>query len=215
MDLVEKIQSLCEQNNTTIAQLERDLDFSKGSIRKWDTSSPSSDKLLKVARHFDISMEALLSKENIEASIPYRLINKICFATTHNILKWIRFSDLDSEDYNDHPNVFDYFNLRKYKEFQDENYNFTHDDAFYATYDNGAYLIIKIINKQNSEYKYALFIMCNNNYFLYATDKNLPPLEDLFEMVKTKVLGVDDFINNFLNDDFNKNKDEDASDLPF
>lgn len=35
MDLVDKIRDLCWQNKTTIAQLERELGFSNGSIRNW------------------------------------------------------------------------------------------------------------------------------------------------------------------------------------
>ena len=46
----------------TIAQLERILDFSGGSIARWDKSRPSVDKLQKVADYFEVSTDYLLGR---------------------------------------------------------------------------------------------------------------------------------------------------------
>lgn len=58
--MLENIQRLCNQRNVTIAQLERDLGFGRGSIYKWDKNSPSIDKVQKVAEYFEVSTDFLL-----------------------------------------------------------------------------------------------------------------------------------------------------------
>ncbi|MBC1474950.1 helix-turn-helix transcriptional regulator [Listeria grandensis] len=64
MGLYENIKSLAKQRGISIAQLERDLEFSNGSIAKWNDNSPSIDKIKKVAKKFDVSTDVLLGIEN-------------------------------------------------------------------------------------------------------------------------------------------------------
>ncbi|PHV69565.1 hypothetical protein CS063_15070 [Sporanaerobium hydrogeniformans] len=64
MTLVDRIQELCRKNTTTQSALERDLNFGKGTISKWDKSYPSSDKLQKVADYFHVSTDYLLGRED-------------------------------------------------------------------------------------------------------------------------------------------------------
>ena len=52
MGILDKIKVLANEQALTLAELERKLDFSNGSLRKWDTSTPSSDKIEKVADYF-------------------------------------------------------------------------------------------------------------------------------------------------------------------
>lgn len=59
--IVEQIQILCEGKKISIAQLERILNFGNGSIRRWDKNLPSIDKVLKVANHFNVSVDDLLN----------------------------------------------------------------------------------------------------------------------------------------------------------
>lgn len=63
MSLVENIQSLCREKETTQTALERALSFGKGTISKWDRSSPSTDKVQKVADYFRVSVDYLLGRE--------------------------------------------------------------------------------------------------------------------------------------------------------
>jgi len=60
MSIVLNIQFLCRDHNTTVPKLEKDLEFGKGAIYKWDKNSPSIDKLQKVADYFKVSTEYLL-----------------------------------------------------------------------------------------------------------------------------------------------------------
>lgn len=64
MTLVEKIKELCALREETIASLERKMDFGNGTIRKWDNTTPSGDKLAKVADFFCVSVDYLLGRES-------------------------------------------------------------------------------------------------------------------------------------------------------
>lgn len=64
MTILDSIKELCEQNSITMTSLERDLDFGKGTIRNWDKSSPSIDKLQKVADYFHVSLDKLTNRED-------------------------------------------------------------------------------------------------------------------------------------------------------
>lgn len=69
MTIVEKIKELCEAQCLTLASLERKLDFGNGTIRRWDNTLPSGDKLLKVAEYFDVSVDFLLGRENEQEDV--------------------------------------------------------------------------------------------------------------------------------------------------
>lgn len=66
MSLVERVKRLCEMKNITLTTLERNLGFSVSSIRKWDDSAPSTDKIKAVAEYFDVSVDYLLGREEAE-----------------------------------------------------------------------------------------------------------------------------------------------------
>lgn len=72
MSLVGRIQLLCKNKGTNQSGLERDLGFGKGTISKWDKSSPSSDKLQKVADYFHVSVDYLLGREEKQAELNAR-----------------------------------------------------------------------------------------------------------------------------------------------
>lgn len=62
MSLVEKVIKLCEEKNMSQGQLEKELGFSRSSVRKWDDSSPSMDKVVAVADFFHVSVDWLMGK---------------------------------------------------------------------------------------------------------------------------------------------------------
>ena len=62
MSLLDKIKLLASTHQLSLAELERKLDFSNGSLRKWDSSTPSGDKIEKVADHFNVSTDYLLGR---------------------------------------------------------------------------------------------------------------------------------------------------------
>lgn len=68
MTLVEKIRELANRKNMNLPQLEIELGFGNGTISRWKTSSPNTDKLKKVADYFGVSMDSLLDRDpsNVE-----------------------------------------------------------------------------------------------------------------------------------------------------
>lgn len=66
----ERIKRLCAKKGITIAKLESDLSFGNASIKKWEKmSSPSIDKVVKVATYFDVSIDYLMGRSDIEISM--------------------------------------------------------------------------------------------------------------------------------------------------
>lgn len=59
--LLENITQLCKKRGISIAKLEREVGIGNGTIGKWGKSSPTVDSLKKVADHFGVSVDALLT----------------------------------------------------------------------------------------------------------------------------------------------------------
>lgn len=60
MEIVENIKQLCTQHQVTIPKLEKELGFGNGTIYNWAKSSPSVDKVEKVAKYFGVSINRIL-----------------------------------------------------------------------------------------------------------------------------------------------------------
>lgn len=77
MNIVERIKNLCITQNTTLKALERELGISNGSIRNWDTSKPSVEKVRLVAERFNVTIDWIITGRNTEDLNPneQKLIN--------------------------------------------------------------------------------------------------------------------------------------------
>ena len=67
MNTYEIIKELVKQRLMTVAQLERTLDLSNGSISKWAKSKPNSEPLEKVADYLNVSTDYLLGRTESSA----------------------------------------------------------------------------------------------------------------------------------------------------
>jgi len=63
MSMTERIKNEASTIGHTFASIERELNLANGSIRKWDVSTPSGDKLLKVAQLLNVTTDWLLTGE--------------------------------------------------------------------------------------------------------------------------------------------------------
>lgn len=68
MSMVDRIRILAEEKRTTLAGIERDLNLGQGSIRKWDASSPSVEKVDRIAKYFNVSLDYILGKTDARDS---------------------------------------------------------------------------------------------------------------------------------------------------
>ena len=64
MDIVIKIKELAVKKNVSLAEIERSTGLSSGSITKWNKSSPSIDKIEKVANYFGVTVDYLIGMNN-------------------------------------------------------------------------------------------------------------------------------------------------------
>jgi transcriptional regulator with XRE-family HTH domain len=69
-NIYETIKDLAAAKKMSIAEVERKLDFSNGSLYKWTRTSPSGEKLKKVADFFDVSVDYLLGREETDLKDP-------------------------------------------------------------------------------------------------------------------------------------------------
>jgi len=58
----ERVKKLADQRKLTLAELERKLNISNGTIGKWDTRKPNTAVLEKVADYFNVSTDYLLGR---------------------------------------------------------------------------------------------------------------------------------------------------------
>ena len=72
MDIVLRIKLLCEQKNITVTELERIVGIGRSTIRNWDKSSPTAEKLQKVADYFHVSVDYLLGREQKQVELNNR-----------------------------------------------------------------------------------------------------------------------------------------------
>ena len=67
--LYKRIIDLCTDKGIPIAKLESDLGFSNALIKKWKkVSSPSIDKVIKIATYFNVSIDYLVGLSNVTLS---------------------------------------------------------------------------------------------------------------------------------------------------
>lgn len=60
--LINRLKELCDKHGETFASLERRMDFGNGTIRRWANTTPSADKLAKVADFFGVSVDYLMGR---------------------------------------------------------------------------------------------------------------------------------------------------------
>ena len=87
--LYQRIVELCAERGITINKLESDLGMGNSVIRKWRQSTPSADKIAKVATYFNVSVDYLLGRTDVRTPASellgdeFRLLEKLLTVSTH------------------------------------------------------------------------------------------------------------------------------------
>lgn len=92
MTVFERIESLRKSRKISQGKLEKELGFSNGSISKWKTSMPTTERMQKLADYFDVSIEYLMNgkeSDNNELKLKPKDEKDISniLAATENLLK--------------------------------------------------------------------------------------------------------------------------------
>ncbi|OZV10752.1 hypothetical protein CIW83_18195 [Tissierella sp. P1] len=66
MGVYDRIKNLCKQNNISVLKMETELEFTSGTVSKWNKHKPSYDRVRKVADYFNVSVEHILGEEQKE-----------------------------------------------------------------------------------------------------------------------------------------------------
>ena len=61
--LYDNVRRMCEQKGISVSMLEKKMEFSNGSISKWNDNEPGIRKVQKVADYFGVAIEDLLEQE--------------------------------------------------------------------------------------------------------------------------------------------------------
>lgn len=80
MDLRDRIKELANKRGLSIPNLEVALGFGNGTIVRWNKSTPTADKLSKVADYLNVSVDYLLGRENndsINMDLDIRRIQRV------------------------------------------------------------------------------------------------------------------------------------------
>lgn len=65
-----RIKELCAENGITINKLENAIGMSQYSIGKWkNTTTPTIDKISRIAKYFNVSIDYLVGATDIRSSI--------------------------------------------------------------------------------------------------------------------------------------------------
>jgi transcriptional regulator with XRE-family HTH domain len=97
MTLSDRIQQLINENNISQSELEKKLGFGKGTISKWKGSTaPSADKLQKIADHFGVTIDYLMtgrkySEQGIETLAAHFDGDKLSEEEMEEIMNYVEF----------------------------------------------------------------------------------------------------------------------------
>lgn len=61
--IVNNIKALCKREGVTVKALEEICNLGNGTIRRWNKSAPSVDKIARVASFFGVTIDELLKED--------------------------------------------------------------------------------------------------------------------------------------------------------
>ena len=68
--IYENIVNLCRERGISISKLEKEAGLGNATIRGWERSSPTVDRLKTVADYFDVTVDDLLQDHNNRKTVP-------------------------------------------------------------------------------------------------------------------------------------------------
>ena len=219
MAFSDKLKELRTKANMTQKELGEKLGISARLVSYYENKVVPSDPTLlnSIALLFNVSLDYLLGDLDSQESKMHLLVKKLTDVTMHSLLKWYPLHN--HSDWNDIDSWTCKFSLNvSSNKSYNENDQLVRNDTFCADYADGSYILARIQNIETGLYKTALFIYYNDTFIFCASDDNLSIVEDLFLAARNQVLGVEAYIDEFLNDDFTGEKpklSKSKNDVPY
>lgn len=185
MTLLDRVKNLCGENSLTLAKLEKTLGFGNGTLSRWDDSSPSGEKLIKVANFFNVSVDYLIGNvDYLKIGIKIknkRNTNKVAVSTMVHRLGVTIDKYLSIEKGSYEPPLKVYVDIC-------EMFNFTLDEIFPTQLNTGN------IDKESSDLndKFNDADLLNTlNFFKYRPDVSIIKSNEYEREVKNKAFFID------------------------
>lgn len=64
--LYDNVKAICDEKKISVGKMEKDLEFSNGSVCKWNENEPGVRKVQKVADYLGVPIEELLREDERE-----------------------------------------------------------------------------------------------------------------------------------------------------
>lgn len=161
--LVERIRRICKSKGVSIAQMEKELNWSQGLISRWTKSSPSVGKILDVVTYLGSSFEELFGETDFKEVTPHdekTFSEKLCEVTQSGGLEWRMW---DEE-----------FQHEEIKALLDSGQD---NKVYYTPYENSFFLLI--INREDIQ-KLQLGVLCSEKgKIVYQEEKTEKWMEAL------------------------------------
>ncbi|HIY02612.1 MAG TPA: helix-turn-helix domain-containing protein [Candidatus Blautia faecipullorum] len=157
--LWKSVKRLCDQQDVTITQLEKDLGFSPGSMTKWRQSAPSIEKVIAVSKYFRVTIDELCgikTEKNDE-----KLQNLISY-TKQKEIQWLPCS------------IYDLMHIHFYPSQMMSKF----DEMYTASYASRKYFLGKRENFQYIEYYESM-----DMEIAFKIDKNKDMVDELWVII--------------------------------
>ena len=113
MNIFYIIKNLCDKRKITIFELERQIGISRGILYTWKKSSPSVEKVKKVAEFFNVSMDELVNHKvedndvvEVKNEEDRKVVNKILSLNDRNnklkiegLMDYFSLQEQENKDY--------------------------------------------------------------------------------------------------------------------
>ena len=113
MNIFYIIKNLCDKRKITIFELDRQIGISRGILYTWKKSSPSVEKVKKVAEFFNVSMDELVNHKvedndvvEVENEEDRKVVNKILSLNDRNnklkvegLMDYFSLQEQENKDY--------------------------------------------------------------------------------------------------------------------
>ncbi len=138
--LVKSIKQLCNKNNITVSQLEKELGFSPSLISRWVKNSPSLDKVIDIADYFHESLDVVVGHKLAHSeNQTMKFVNSVYEKTKSKGMIWYVYDEV-------HPLIYDNVYL-----FKDITYKGWTKEFYYSKYENGYFILLIFYLKINYE----------------------------------------------------------------
>jgi len=219
--LIQNIKYLCDKNNISVSQLEKDLSISQGLITRLKKSYPSIETVFDIAQYFKVDLTELITQYLNDKPLINEFIDKLTERTKNNLIHWEVVIDNEIiDEFNNKKEISRAFDNQEPEYYQSD---FKQEILIYsALYNDNIIFCVKqsifeedllsddVNSEHGEDYEYAMYL----NHYLYI-ENNLVSQDDkslmrLISNIENLIYGLEpkEYINNIMEEFINDIKYE-------